>query len=118
MFDRFTDFLNQSQNVPTAMNHPNRSNYHMFMLKTKTTTVPTCSRPSLVPLKFAVTCSLSSGRKNAFQTNTNLNATANLSQTVYQPDPNIGPPATLLSDSSVATVNTEKTPCCNYTKFH
>ena len=75
------------------------------MLNTKSTSVPTLSRPQLAPLNFAEPYSLSSTNNNQVQTNTNLNATANPSQTLYQPhtSPNIGPSAIL--PSSPSTVN-------------
>ena len=53
----------------------------------------------MAPLNNADTYSLSSTNINPFQTNTNLNATANQCQTLYQTHiaPNIGPSATLPS---------------------
>ena len=78
------------------------------MLNTKTTTVPTLSRPPLAALNIADTYLLSSTKNNPFQTKTNLNAAANQCQTLYQPHtaPNIGPSAILPSSSS--TVNAKK----------
>ena len=51
------------------------------------------SRALLTLLNIAVAHSLSSTKKNTFQTITNLNATANPCQTFFQPNsaPNIGP---------------------------
>ena len=55
------------------------------MLKTITTANPTLSIPPLAPLTVADTYSLSSINNNPFPTITNLNATANQCQTLYQP---------------------------------
>ena len=63
------------------------------MLKTFTTTFFALSRPPSAALNFVDTYSLSSTNNKLFQTNANLNATANQSQTLYQPHtaPDIGP---------------------------
>ena len=92
MCNPFTDYINQIQNIQTLANQPNRSNDQLFLLKTITTTVPTPSRPLLAPLNIAETSSLSSTSNNSFQTNSNLNATANRCQTLYQShtEPKIG----------------------------
>ena len=85
IYNPFADFINQIQNNQAVAYQPIRSNDQTFMLNTKTTTVPTLSRPPLAPLNIADTYSLSTTNNNPFETNTILNATANQSQTLYQP---------------------------------
>ena len=88
------------------------------MLNPINTTVPTLSRSLLAPLNLADTYSLTSTNKNSFQTNTNLNATANPSQTLYQPHAptNTGLSAILLSSSSaMSSINPPLAFTQNYT---
>ena len=77
------------------------------MLNTKSITAPASLRPPLPPLNNFDTYSLSGTHKNRFQTDTNLNAFAILSRTLYQQytAPDKSPSASLLSSSSVPTVN-------------
>ena len=77
------------------------------MLKTKTTTVPTVSRPSLASLNLAPNYSLKNTNNKPFRTSTFLNILANPSQTLYQPhnEPNKGLSAGLPSSFLVPTVN-------------
>ena len=105
MYNPFTDYINQIQKIQTVSNHPNRSNDQTVMLNTKTTTVPTPSKPPLAPLDIAETYSLNSTNNNPSRTNTLLNATANPCQTLHQPHtvPNIGSSAIL--PLSFSTVN-------------
>ena len=51
-YNTFTDYINQIQNNRIVTNQSNRSNDQTFMLNTKTTPVPTMSRPPLVPLNI------------------------------------------------------------------
>ena len=104
----FIDYTNKIHKNQTVTIQTNRSNDHTFLLKTITTTVPTLSRPPLAPLNFADTYSLSSTTNNPFQTNTNLNATADQCQNLLEPHTarKIGPSAYLPSSSS--TVNPTK----------
>ena len=77
-----------------------------FMLNTNATTVPALSSFFLAPLSFAKTYSLSSTNNVHFQINTNLNATAKTSQTIYQPQTaqNMGRSANIPSSSYAPTV--------------
>ena len=72
------------------------------MLNTITTTASTFSAPPLAPLNIGETYPLGSTNKKPFQTNNNLNATANQCQTLYQPyiSPKKSPSAILFSPSS------------------
>ena len=78
----FIDKINQLRKNQTVTRRSNRSNDQTFMLDPTTTTVPTSL---LSPLIIADNQSLSSTNNNPFQTSTNLNATANPCQTLYQP---------------------------------
>ena len=114
--------MKQAQYDPPVTNQSSRSNDHIFMLNTIKITVPTLTRLSLAPLNFADNYSFRSTNKTRFQTNTNLNATADPSQTLYQPPTarNIGPFASLPSSSSVLNVNPIEQPPVvtqNYTVF-
>ena len=99
MYNPLTINSNQIQNNQTVSNGPNRSNDQTSILKTVTTTVPTLSRPPLVPLNIADTHSLSSTDSIPFPTITKLHATANPSRTLYLPHTahNTDRTATLLS---------------------
>ena len=85
MYNPFTDFINQIQKYQTVTNQPNRSNDRIFTLNTKITIVPTLSRIPLAPLNFSDNYLVRTTKKNPFQTNTKLNATANQCHTFYQP---------------------------------
>ena len=82
------------------------------MTNTKKTTAPTLSGLLLVSLSFADTYSLSSAKTNPSQANTNIRATANLSQILYKPHtaPKIGPSAISSSSTSAPTVNSISPP--------
>ena len=83
-----------------------RSNDQTFMLNTKTPTFSTRSRPSLTPLKDAESFLLSGTISYPFRISIIFNATANPSQTLYQPHtaPNKGSSASVPSSPSVPTV--------------
>ena len=85
MCNLITDYINQIQNYQTVTIQPKRSNIHTFVLKTKTTSVTTLSKPPLAPLNIVYSCSLSSTNFNSFQTRTIFNVTANQCQTLCQP---------------------------------
>ena len=85
MYIPFTDYINQTHINHTVANRPNRSNDQRFMLKTKTTTAPTLLIPCLAPTNIADTHSFSCTNNTPFQTKTNLKATANQCQTLYEP---------------------------------
>ena len=82
------------------------------MLSTKTNTVPALLRPRWAPLSFVDIFSLSNTNNVHLQANTILNASANPTQTIYQPHTatNVSSSASLLSSSSVPTVNPKNPP--------
>ena len=77
------------------------------MMNTSTTTVPALPKPPVTPLNVAETYSLSSTNYIPSRNNTNLNATANLSQPLYQPQtaPNLGPFASFTTSIFVPNVH-------------
>ena len=118
MYNPFTGYINQIQNNQTVANQSSKSIGQRLMLNTKSINVPSLLRPPMSPLNFVDSSSLRSTYKNPFQTNTNLNATVNRSQTLYQPQtaPNISLPAILPSSSStVVPTNHSSVNTQNYT---
>ena len=107
MYISFTHYINQIQKNQTVATQPKRSNDRIFILKTKTTTVPILSMTSLAQLINIETLSLSSTNNNPFQANTKLNATANPCWTLYQPHtaPNMQKNLPAISSWSSSTVN-------------
>ena len=107
MYISFTHYINQIQKNQTVATQPKRSNDRIFILNTKTTTVPILSMSSLAPLIITETLSLSSTNNNPFQANTKLNATANPCWTLYQPHtaPNMQQNLPAISSWSSSTVN-------------
>ena len=97
LYNPITDCNNQFQINSTVAYETIKSNDQTSLLKTFTTTVFSLSRPPMAPLNIADIYSLSSTNNNPLQTNLNLNATANPSQTLYQPPtvPNRGFSASL-----------------------
>ena len=109
-YNPFPEYIDQIQSNQTVANQTKRSNDQRLMLNTKTTTVPTLSRPPLAPLIIADTYSLGSTNNNPFQSNTHLNVTANPCQTIYQPHTahNLPKDHPTILPSSFSTVNPMK----------